>query len=98
MSTITLTTPLQADPKPGRRKFTIIPRLDEDPNIVDQAQTLAGKIAVLALAASLLFLAGSRQPVFLVAAALVTFAPAYRRITLAAAGLYWIAASGLLNQ
>jgi hypothetical protein len=98
MSATTLTTPLQASAKPVRRKFTIIPRLDEDPKIVAQAQTVKGKLAVLLMAASLLTLVGSRQPVFLVAAALVTFAPDYRRIVLAAAGLYWIVASGLLNQ
>ena len=98
MSATTLTPPLQASARSGGRKFTIIPRLDEDPKIVAQAQTVKGKLTVLGLAAILLTLTGCRQPVFLVAAALVTFAPAYRRIVLAAAGLYWLAASDILNQ
>ena len=98
MSATTLAAPLPCIAKPVRRKFTIIPRLDEDPKIVAQAQTTMGKAAVLALAASLLTLLGSRQPVFLAAAALVTFLPYYRRIVLAGAGLYLIAASGLLKQ
>src|ERR1700691_864883 len=99
MSVTTLTTPLQAaSPAPMRRKFTIIPRLDENPKIVSQAQTPAGKIALLALAVGLLVLKNSAPPVFLAAVILVTFAPAYRRIVLAAAGLYWIVTSGLLRQ
>src|ERR1700691_653946 len=99
MSVTTLTTPLQAaSPAPMRRKFTIIPRLDENPKIVAQAQTPAGKIALLALAAGLLVLKNSAPPVFLAAVVLVTFAPAYRRIVLALAALYWIVASGLLRQ
>jgi hypothetical protein len=99
MSVTTLATPLQASPMPARRrKFTIIPRLDENPEIVAQAQTAEGKIALLALAAGLLVLKNSAPPVFLAAVVLVTFAPAYRRIVLAAAGLYWIVTSGLLRQ
>jgi hypothetical protein len=98
MSVTTLTTPLHTGTMPARRKFTIIPRLDENPKIVAQAQTTAGKITVIAMAVCLL---GWRKPtpiVFLVAVALVAFLPAYRRMVLAAASLYWILTSGLLNQ
>jgi hypothetical protein len=100
MSATTLIRPPEVLAKPARRKFTIIPRLDEDPKIVAQAETGPGKLALLALAGGMFTLIVARQTVviFLVAATLVTFAPAWRRIVLAVAGLCWIAASGLLNQ
>jgi hypothetical protein len=98
MSATALTPPQQARAKPARRKFTIIPRLDENPKIVAQAQTVAGKVAVIGLAVCLLAWRSPRPVVFLVAVALVTFLPAYRRMVLAAAGLYWIVTSGLLKQ
>src|SRR5271168_1421375 len=98
MSATTLTTPRLASPMPARRKFTIIPRLDENPKLVAQAQTVTGKVAVLALAVCLLAWRSPRPIVFLAAVALVTFLPAYRRAVLAAAGLYWIVTSGLLKQ
>ena len=98
MSVTTLTTPRLASPIPARRKFTIIPRLDENPKLVAQAQTVSGKVAVVAMAVCLLGWRTPRPIVFLVAVALVTFLPAYRRIVLAAAGLYWIVMSGLLKQ
>src|SRR5271167_2617596 len=98
MSATTLTIPQQASPMPDRRKFTIIPRLDENPKLVAQAQTAGGKAAVLAMAVCLLGWRSPRPIVFLVAVALVTFLPAYRRGVLAAAGLYWIVTSGLLKQ
>jgi hypothetical protein len=98
MSVATLTTPGLAGPIPARRKFTIIPRLEENPKIVAQAQTVPGKVAVLAIAACLLAWRSPRPIVFLVAVALVTFLPAYRSMVLGAAGLYWIVTSGLLKQ
>jgi hypothetical protein len=98
MSVTTLTTPRLAGPIPVRRKFTIIPRLDENPKLVAQAQTVGGKVAVLAMAACLLGWRTPRPIGLLVAVALVTFLPAYRRMVLAAAGLYWIVTSGLLKQ
>ena len=98
MSVTTLTTPQLAAPMPVRRKFTIIPRLEESPKLVAQAQTVTGKVAVVALAVCLLAWRSPRPIVFLVAVALVTFLPAYRRMVLAAAGLYWIVTSGLLKQ
>src|SRR5579864_7401663 len=98
MSVTTVAMPSQVASKPARRKFTLIPRLDENPKIVAQAQTLSGKIAVLGMAACLLGWRSPRPVVFLIAVALVTFLPAYRRIVLAAAALYWIAISGLLKQ
>ena len=97
MSVTTLTTP-QTGTIPARRKFTIIPRLDENPKLVAQAQTAAGKIAVIAMAVCLIGWRRPRPIVFLVAVALVSFLPAYRRMVLAAASLYWVLASGLLNQ
>ena len=98
MSVTTLTTPRLAGPAPTRRKFTIIPRLDENPKLVAQAQTVTGKVAVVALAVTLLAWRNPRPIVFLVAVTLVTFLPAYRRMVLAAAGLYWLVTSGLLKQ
>jgi hypothetical protein len=98
MSATTLTTPLPPRTIPERRKFTIIPRLDESPKVVAQAQTASGKIAVIALAVCLVGWRSPRPIVFLVALVLVSFFPAYRRLALAAAGLYWIMASGLLRQ
>ena len=97
MSATTLITPLPTGTIPERRKFTIIPRLDENPKLVAQAQTASGKIAVIAMAACLIGWRSPRPIVFLVAVALVTFLPAYRRLVLAAASLYWIMASGLLK-
>ncbi len=98
MSVTTLTTPGLAGPAPTRPKFTIIPRLDENPKLVAQAQTLSGKIAVMAMAVCLLGWRNPRPIVFLVAVTLVTFLPAYRRMVLASAGLYWLVTSGLLKQ
>jgi hypothetical protein len=98
MSATTLTTPLHAGPMPAGRKFTIIPRLDENPKLVAQAQTLSGKIAVVAMAVCLLGWRNPRPIVFLATVALVSFLPAYRRIVLAAAGGYWFVTSGLLKQ
>jgi hypothetical protein len=98
MSVTTLTTPLFADTKRARRKFTVIPRLDENPKIIAQAQTISGKVALVALSAVLLGWRTPRPVVFLIAVALVTFLPAYRRVVLAAAGCYWIVTSGLLKQ
>jgi hypothetical protein len=98
MSVTALTTPQQACPAPVRRKFTIIPRLDENPKIVAQAQTVGGKLAVIGLAVCLLGWRSPRPIVFLAAVALVTFLPAYRRVALGAAGLYWLVTSGLLKQ
>jgi hypothetical protein len=98
MSVTALSTPQVAAPTPARRKFTIIPRLDENPKLVAQAQTLSGKIAVMAMAVCLLGWRSPRPIVFLVAVALVTFLPGYRRMVLAAAGAYWFVTSGLLKQ
>jgi hypothetical protein len=98
MSVTTLTTPRLAGPMPARRKFTIIPRLDENPKLIAQAQTVTGKVAVIAIAVCLLAWRNPRPIVFLVAVALVTFLPAYRRMVLAGAGLYWLVTSGLLKQ
>ena len=98
VSVTTLATPLDTGTTPARRKFTIIPRLDENPKLVAQAQTAAGKIAVIAMAVCLLGWRRPRPIVFLVAVALVSFLPAYRRMVIAAASLYWILTSGLLNQ
>jgi hypothetical protein len=98
MSVTTLTTPQQASTIPVRRKFTIIPRLDENPKIVSQAQTVSGKLALLGLAVCLLGWRSPRPIVFLAAVALVTFLPAYRRVALTVAAAYWIVASGLLKQ
>jgi len=98
MSATTRTTPLETGTIPARRKFTIIPRLDENPKLVAQAQTAAGKIAVIAMAVCLIGWRRPRPIVFLVAVALVSFLPAYRRMLLTASSLYWVLASGLLNQ
>jgi hypothetical protein len=98
MSVATLTTPLHTGTIPASRKFTIIPRLDENPKIVAQAQTAAGKTVVIAMAVCLLSWRRPTPIVFLAAVALVTFLPAYRRIVLAAASLYWILTSGLFRQ
>src|SRR5579863_562631 len=98
MSVAALTTPRLTGLMPARRKFAIIPRLDENPKLVAQAQTVTGKVAVIALAAALLGWRSPRPVIFLIAVALVTFLPAYRRIVLAVAGLYWIVTSGLLKQ
>jgi len=89
MSVTTLTTP-QTGTIPARRKFTIIPRLDENPKLVAQAQTAAGKIAVIAMAVCLIGWRRPRPIVFLVAVALVSFLPAYRRMVLAAAVPFFI--------
>jgi hypothetical protein len=98
MSATTLTTPLPPRTIPTRRKFTIIPRLDESPKLVAQAQTASGKIALIAMAVVLIGWRSPRPFVFLAAVALVSFLPAYRSLILAAAGFYWIMASGLLRQ
>ncbi len=98
MSATTLTTPLPPRTIPERRKFTIIPRLDESPKLVAQAQTASGKIALVAMAVCLIGWRSPRPVVFLIAVALVSFLPAYRRLVLAAASAYWIMASGLLRQ
>lgn len=98
MSATTLTTPLPTGAIPARRKFTIIPRLDESPKLVAQAQTASGKIALIAMAVVLIGWRSPRPIAFLAAVALVSFLPVHRRMVLAAAGLYWIMASGLLRQ
>jgi hypothetical protein len=98
MSLTALTTPLHIGTMPTRRKPTIIPRLDENPKLVAQAQTTEGKLVVIAMAVCLLIWRKPMPIVFLVAVALVSFLPAYRRMVLAAASLYWILTSGLLNQ
>jgi hypothetical protein len=98
MSATTLTTPLPPRTIPARRKFTIIPRLDESPKLVAQAQTASGKIAVIAMAVCLIGWRSPRPFVFLAAVALVSFFPAYRSLVLAAASFYWIMTSGLLRQ
>jgi len=91
-------TPRHAGPLTARRKFAIIPRLEENPKLVARAQTTMGKVAMVGLAGSLLVWRSPTPTVFLVAVALVTFLPAYRRMALFAAGLYWMVASGLLKQ
>ncbi len=98
MSVTTLTTPLDTGTMPVGRKFTVIPRLDENPKLVAQAQTAAGKIVVIAMAVCLLGWRTPRPIVFVVAVAHVTFVPAYRRVVLAAASLYWVLTSDLLQQ
>ena len=54
MSLTALTTPLHIGTMPTRRKPTIIPRLDENPKLVAQAQTTEGKLVVIAMAVCLL--------------------------------------------
>jgi hypothetical protein len=98
MSVATLTTPLPSRPVPAPRKFTLIPRLDQDAKVVAQAQTLAGKVAIIALAALLLAWRNPRPTVFLIVVALVTLLPAFRRIVLTVASVFWIFISGLLKQ
>jgi len=69
---------------------TLIPRIDTDPRVVAFAQTNAGKLAMLASAAVLLYFRGVRDPVVIAVLAGIFFLPRHAWTLMAIGGIYWI--------
>jgi hypothetical protein len=84
----THTLPLQA-PAP-RLAQTLIPRIDTDPRVVAFAQTVAGKIAMLACATAMFYFRGVRDPVVIIVLAGIFFLPQHTWTLMAISGVYWI--------
>ena len=75
----------------GRTRWRLIPAFETQPEIVRLAQTVPGKLALLAIFAAILRL---QCPSWLGLCAIlvpITFLPKYRRVLVACGTLYWLA-------
>jgi hypothetical protein len=84
----TQTLPLNS-PAP-RIAQTLIPRIDTDPRVVAFAQTTAGKLAMLACAATMFYFRGVRDPLVTLVLAGIFFLPRHAWTLMAIGGIYWI--------
>lgn len=76
--------------QPSIERQTLVPRIDRDPRIVAFAQTIPGKLAILACAAALFAVRGVLHPGVFIILAGISLLPEYRWLLMAVSGLCWI--------
>ncbi len=76
--------------KPPAAPQTLIPRIERDSRIIAFAQTIPGKLAILACAAAIFGLRGVLQPGVIIILAGISLLPEYRWLLMTVGGLCWI--------
>jgi hypothetical protein len=86
MATQTVSLNTTARPLPQK----LIPRIETDPRVVAFVQTIAGKFAMLAVAAVLFYFRGVRDPIVIIVLAGIFFLPQHTWTLMAISGIYWM--------